>query len=148
MVVEGSLIWCKNEHIGVQFDEPLDVAQVLSDLARPLVEGKLNRAPRLQMECTAELIIGERALRIKLQDISQRGIKVAASFIKPNDEVLVRVEGLERKAIVRWTQGGTAGLNFIRPLGFEELAVWVIRQQSANRPAQTPSPLRDQTKTA
>ncbi|QGN55742.1 PilZ domain-containing protein [Novosphingobium sp. Gsoil 351] len=129
-IVQGTLTWCKDEHVGVQFDEPVDVEQVLSDLARKLVEGRVNRAPRLQIECKAELIIGDRSLAIEVQDISQRGIKAVASFIKPGDEVWVRLEGLELKAVVRWTQGGIAGLNFLRPLPFEELAHWVIRQQS------------------
>lgn len=129
-IVTGTLIWCKDEHVGVKFDEPIDVSRVLSDLARTLAEGKINRAPRLQIECSAELTIGDRTLAIKLQDISQRGIKASASFIRPGDEVQVRLEGLHRKAIVRWTQGGIAGLNFVRPLSFEELAHWVIRQQS------------------
>ena len=142
-IVTGTLIWCKDEHVGVEFDEPIDVARVLSDLSRRLVEGKINRAPRLQIECSAELTIGDRTLAIQLQDISQRGIKAAASFIRPGDEVRVRLEGLDRKAVVRWTQGGIAGLNFVRPLSFEELAHWVIRQQAGNRSAdfiQMPSP--------
>ena len=130
ILVQGTLIWCKDEHVGVHFDEPIDVAHVLSDLAKKLVDGKINRAPRLQIECSAELCIGDRTLAIQVQDISQRGIKAAASFIRPGDEVQVRLKGLERKAIVRWTQGGAAGLNFIRPLSFEELAHWVIRQQT------------------
>lgn len=129
-IVQGTLIWCKDEHVGVEFEEPIDVACMLSNLARKFVEGKINRAPRLQIECSAELCIGGRTLAIKVQDISQRGIKASASFIRPGDEVRVRLEGLERKAVVRWTQGGTAGLNFIRPLSFEELAHWVIHQQS------------------
>ena len=131
-IVQGTLIWSKDEHIGVEFDEPIDVERVLSDLAKKHVEGKINRAPRLQIECRADLTIGDRTLAIQLQDISQRGIKAAASFIRPGDEVQVSLKGLHRKAVVRWTQGGTAGLNFVHPLSFEELAHWVIRQQSDN----------------
>lgn len=129
-IVQGTLIWCKDEHVGVQFDEPVNVERVLSDLGRKLVEGKINRAPRLQIECEAELVIGDRRLAIDVQDISQRGIKAVASFIKPGEEVWVRLDGLERKAVVRWTQSRTAGLNFVVPLSFEELAHWVIRQQA------------------
>lgn len=129
-MVEGTVIWCKDEHVGVQFDEPVNVERVLSDLARKLVEGKINRAPRLQIQCEAELVFGDRTLAIEVQDISQRGIKAIASFIKPGDEVWVRLEGFERKAVVRWTQSRIAGLNFVVPLSFEELAHWVIRQQT------------------
>ena len=53
--VDGSVIWCKDEHVGIQFDELVDVEQVLGQLARKLIEGKVNRAPRLQIECRAEL---------------------------------------------------------------------------------------------
>jgi hypothetical protein len=129
-IVQGTIIWCQDEHVGVQFDEPVNVEQVVSYLGRKLVEGKINRAPRLQIECEAELVLGDRTLAIDVQDISQRGIKAIASFIVPGDEVWVRLEGLERKAVVRWTQGRTAGLNFVVPLSFEELAHWVIRQQA------------------
>lgn len=128
-IVQGTLVWCKDEHIGVEFDKPIDVERVLSDLAKKHVEGKINRAPRLKIECSADLTIGDRTLAIQLQDISQRGIKAAASFIRPGDEVQVSLKGLHRMAVVRWTQGGTAGLNFVRPLSFVELAHWVIRQQ-------------------
>jgi len=131
--VDGSVIWCKDEHVGIQFDELVDVEQVLGQLARKLIEGKVNRAPRLQIECRAELGFGDRSLPFALQDISQRGIKAATSFVKPGDEVWVRLEGLERKAIVRWTQDGIAGMNFLRPLSFEELAHWVIGRQARRR---------------
>jgi hypothetical protein len=33
-----------------------------------------------------------------------------------------------RMAIVRWKSGDRAGLNFVRPLPFDELAEWSIRQ--------------------
>ena len=132
-IVEGTVIWCENEHVGVRFDEPIDVAQVLADLSRTLVQGKINRAPRLQIACRGQAVIGDRPVGIEVQDISQRGIKAVASFVKPGDEVWVRLEGLERKALVRWTQGGIAGFNFIRPLSFEELAYWVLAQQSGGR---------------
>jgi hypothetical protein len=132
-IVEGAVIWCKDEHVGIRFDAPVDVEHVLSQLARKLIEGRVNRAPRLQIECRAELAFGDRSLPFALQDISQRGVKAATSFVRPGDEVWVRLEGLERKAVVRWTQDGIAGMNFLRPLSFEELAHWVIGQQTRRR---------------
>ena len=129
-IVQGTLVWCKDEHIGVHFDKQIDVERMLSELARKHVEGKVNRAPRLQIQCKAELLIADRTLEVEVQDISQRGIKATASFIKAGDEVQVMLGGLKRIAAVRWTQGGTAGLNFIVPLSFEELAYWVIERQS------------------
>jgi hypothetical protein len=131
LVVEGTLQWCREGRIGVRFDHPLDVDAVLARLARKADRGMISRAPRLQLVCSGELVIGDRSLSIEVQDVSQRGIKARASFIRPGDEVYVEIDGLERrKAVVRWTQDGTAGLNFIRPLSFEELARWVVEQQA------------------
>ena len=131
VVVAGTLQWCKEGRIGVRFDQGLEVDAVLAQLARTIVRGRINRAPRLQLLCDGELIIGDRSLAIEVQDVSQRGIKARASFIRPGDEVYVEIDGLERrKAVVRWTQSGIAGLNFIRPLSFEELARWVVEQQA------------------
>jgi hypothetical protein len=57
MIVQGNLIWCQDGHVGIQFDQPINVEHVLSDLARKLVEGKINRAPRLQIRCKGELCV-------------------------------------------------------------------------------------------
>lgn len=128
-VVRGRVIWCKERRIGVQFDVPINVAEVLSDLATRVVEGRVIRAPRVPTRCAGELIIGDRSLAIELQDISQRGAKIAASFIVPGDEVYVQLEGLDtRKAVVCWVLRGHAGLKFVMPIPFEELALWIIGQ--------------------
>ena len=65
------------------------------------------------------------------EHISQRGIKAIIPSIRPGEEVLLRLPGMEpRKAVVRWSQFDTAGLNFLRPIAFEELARWAIERQS------------------
>ncbi len=136
--IAGAVIWASDGQIGVQFDQPIDVASVLSDLARPALRGQVNRAPRLAIACDGELTIADRTLAIDVQDISQRGIKARTSYVRAGDEVTVRLEGLEpRKAVVRWTGTGTAGFAFLRPFGFEELAAWVIARhhRATARPA-------------
>lgn len=136
LVVPSMVMWSQDGRVGVRFDEAIDVSTVLVDLAKKTIEGKLARSPRVQVQCDGVLSIDDRSLSITVLDISQRGIKVRASFVRPGDEVLVRLRGLElRKAVVRWTQDGTVGMNFVRPLGFEELAEWVIRQQTGRAPA-------------
>ena len=125
--IEGAIIWARDGQIGVQFDQPIDVSAVLSDLARPSQPGQVNRAPRLPIDCDGELMIADRTLAIDVRDISQRGIKARTSYVRTGDEVTVRLEGLEpRKAVVQWTGPGSAGLVFLRPFGFEELAAWVV----------------------
>jgi hypothetical protein len=143
LVISGAVIWASDGQIGVRFDEIIDVPAVLADLGKTLIKGKPNRSPRLQIQCEGELTVGERTLAIEAQDISQRGLKVRVSHVRPGDEVLICLEGLEpRKAVVRWTQLGTAGINFVRPLGFEQLAKWVIWHQTRMSPAGVESPAR------
>jgi hypothetical protein len=133
--VDASVVWCKDGEVGLRFEEDIEVSRVLANLARSLVDGKVNRAPRLQIQSRADLLIGKRTLSVEVQDISQRGVKVAASFVEPDDELQLRLQGLApRKATVRWTQPGTAGLTFVSPLSFEELARWVIGQQNESFP--------------
>lgn len=129
--VEGTLVWSTEGRVGVRFDHTIDVDGVLAQLSAKSVNGKLNRPPRLQLRCEGKLIIGDRALTIEVRDVSQRGIKILASFIRPGDELYVEMSGLERrKAVVRWTQAGVAGLHFVSPLSFEQLANWAVAQQT------------------
>lgn len=133
--IAGRLIWNRMGRIGVEFDEEIDLAKVLSDLGQKVVDGEMNRAPRLPMFCNGELEVDGRTLRVEVLDISQSGLKVRADFIRPSDEVLALLNGMgRRKAIVRWTHAGAAGVNFIQPLSFKELAQWVISQQSGENP--------------
>lgn len=129
-LVRGQVIWCDGEHVGVNFDVALDVAEVLAELASNTVDGKLNRPLRLPISAPAELMIDGRNIPARVQNISQRGCKLMTSSVRPGEELTLRLEGLdERKCVVRWTQADVAGLNFIRPLTFEELARWVVQRQ-------------------
>ena len=131
--VQGTLVWCTEQRVGVRFNHAIDVDDVLTQLAAKSSNGKLNRPPRLQIQCEGKLIIGDRTLTIEVLDVSQRGIKIHASFIRPGDELYVEMNGLERrKAVVRWALAGCAGLLFMRPLSFEQLANWAVAQQAGN----------------
>lgn len=130
-IVNGTVIWSEGGKIGVQFDQEIDLAGSLKNMGSTYVESKLNRAPRLQLECEGEATVGDARWKIRVQDISQRGLKAVLPGVKPGDEVLLCLPGMEpRKALVRWSQGDTAGLNFLRPIAFEELARWAIYLQS------------------
>jgi hypothetical protein len=143
LVISGAVVWASNGQIGIRFDEIIDVPTVLSELRNRFVKGKPNRSPRLQIQCEGEMTVGERTLAIEVQDISQRGLKVRVSDVRPGDEILVCLKGLEpRKAVVRWTQLGIAGINFVRSLSFEQLAKWVIWHQTRMSPAGEESPDR------
>jgi hypothetical protein len=129
-VVDGRVTWSNDGDVGIQFDQEINVEDLLRRVSEARRGTRINRAPRLQIECDARVVLDGRPIPIRLRDISQKGMKIEAGFLKPNDEVVVHLIDLEpHKAIVRWTQGGLAGLNFVRPLAFEELARWVIQRQ-------------------
>ncbi len=130
-VIKASIAWSQDGNVGIKFDEEIDVAELLRMLADKQTGAMVNRAPRLHIECNGVLELDGRAIPIRLRDISQRGVKVQASFIRPGDQVVVRLPGLDpHKSLVRWTQDGFAGLNFVCPLAFEDLAIWAIARQS------------------
>lgn len=150
-LVQGRIIWCDRDHIGVKFEQMIDVAQMLASVSKKVLHGRRNRALRLPIRSRGELVIGDRELKIEIQDISLRGIKVVTSYVRPGDEVLVSLKGLgQRKAEVRWTEGGMAGLNFLRPFSYDELAHWAMKrpaagvawasQETDNKPAQAVQP--------
>jgi hypothetical protein len=120
--------------VGIRFEEPVDVTAILSGFGEPADGGKVSRAPRLTLSGHATIAARDRLETVELQDISQRGVKVRTSLLSAGDEVTILLDGLDaRKAVVRWTRLGSAGLNFLRPLGFDELGEWVISRQLAVR---------------
>ena len=136
MVVPGWVAWHDAEMIGIQFEEPIDVRDVLSLFTQRAGRGRVNRLPRLPIKCAAALTVNGRSDIIEVQDISQRGVQIAASFLQPGDEVELQLDGLERrKAVVQWIHTGVAGLSFLTPLPFDELAHWAAEQKVFDLPA-------------
>lgn len=132
--IHGQVRWCADGRVGIEFDELINVAKVLSAGAAETFDGKVNRAPRLKVNVSGEVILERRPIPIEVQNISQKGLNVRASFLQPGEEVEVRLGGMKgRKAVVRWTKHGVAGLSFISPIPFVELAHWII---STNIPAE------------
>lgn len=129
--VQGAIVWSRNDQVGVQFSEEIDVLHILRELSRRSTDTGVTRAPRLQIQCPVELCTDQGVIVTDLLDISQRGIKVGASTLKAGAEITVRLPAFpSQTAVVRWVNRGTAGLNFIRPLDFAKLAAWAIHIQS------------------
>lgn len=126
----GSLIWCTANDVGVTFDDVIDVQSVLANFAKAKHEDQLARAPRLPIKVDGHVLIGDRPFTVSLKDISQKGVKVTGFLLKPEEEVLLCLDGLEpKKCVVRWAQLGANGLRFVQPLRFDQLGHWVISQQ-------------------
>lgn len=132
LAARGKVSWSREGMIGIQFAAPIDVPTILHGLSNSPLRGKVNRAPRLQVQANIQIVMDGRTVPVEVQDISQKGLKVRTAYLRAGDEVTVLLDGLEpKKAVVRWTQPQLAGLNFIRPLAFEQLGEWVVRQHGS-----------------
>lgn len=130
LTVWGRVAWSRGDMIGIRFNTQIELETTLAGLTRRSDRGQSSRAPRLAVQVTGEVIIEDRPIPIAVQDISQKGLKVRSNALKTGDEGTVYLPGMDaRNATVRWTHSGMAGLNFFRPIPYDQLGEWVVRQQ-------------------
>ena len=122
--LDGTIASSEFEELHIEFDRPIDVHDVLSGLSGGADGRKPCRPARLATTCPGELRVGASRLPARVRDISQQGLKVVTAPVQCGQEVGVRLGELgdERRAVVRWTRSGLAGLSFARRLSFEELS--------------------------
>lgn len=115
----------------VEFTSPIDAAAVLAQLAAEQRAANY-RAPRIAVEATAELDVGQRTCPIDLVDISQGGAGFLCSEpLAAGKRVdLILLGHLRRAAVVRWARGGRGGLWFETPLARADVEsiAWLSRK--------------------
>jgi hypothetical protein len=129
--VSATAKWTRDDNVGLEFDEALDVISLIStslDELRP-------RMPRVEVNCTAWVREGAIVHRTKAADISQGGIKVLSAKDLPiGAEVIVTLTGLApAPATVRWKDGESYGITFNRPLPLPTIVGWLQEQQDRER---------------
>ncbi len=123
----GHIVWAKEGRIGVQFNRRIDVTDVLQKMSRRVLDGNVQRAPRINIPCKADLYIGQQLHHISVLDVSQGGAKIIMDGLRIDQEVTIIVEGLDsRRAKICWTKANQVGLTFFRELTFAELTQWAI----------------------
>lgn len=138
-VVSGTVRWVGEQAAGIQFDEPVEVSDLLQGRSTRSVLRKLPRAPRF-LASARVLVDRERAeknsksLSGSLINISLHGLCMESDEpVRADDPVVARVEGLPpRRATVRWVSQRLVGLHFDMPMGFSDLARWL---EQHSRPA-------------
>ena len=129
--VEGTARWTRDECVGVEFDQPIDVIGLISSAgqeARP-------RKPRIQVSCLAWVREDGTIHRTKALNVSQGGVKVVTSAdISVGSDVVVSLPGLPPcPALIRWKNGEAYGITFNRALSLPQLVEWQKQQQSVNK---------------
>ena len=130
--VSGTVLWVRDDCIGVTFDEPVDVLALLSS-----EEGPKPRMPRIEVESGASIRLEDEIHAATVLNVSQGGAKVRCQAELPlGPEVIVAVTGLEPcRAVVRWKDHGYYGITFNRVLPLAVLVDWLQEQRGKLRSA-------------
>lgn len=123
MSVPGSVAWIAESSVGIDFDQPVDVLDVLSVSD----DGPRPRMPRIEVRCTATFRAGASVHHVPVCDVSQGGVKLEGELPAALDcEVIVSLPGLAPQAgVVRWGGGDHFGVTFNRLLSLGELVEWL-----------------------
>lgn len=120
--ISARAIWCEGGRCGVRFEEPVDCAVLL----RALVAEQRKpdyRPPRLPVDAHATAYC-ERGLHgVHLHDLSQRGATFShnGAFVPGMQAKLLFANGEEHRGVVRWSEGGRAGIELSEPFPCETL---------------------------
>jgi hypothetical protein len=124
--VEGRVIWVRESNAGIQFEAPIEIAELLAN--PPVLDnGWRPRTPRVEIDRMATLRAGYRTYWVHARDISQSGIKVEADEPpEAGSEIVIDLEGLGTIAgVVRWSRGTGCGIAFNEIVPFAELIAWL-----------------------
>jgi hypothetical protein len=123
----GRIAWSSGGRIGVQFAQRINVTDVLQKMSRRVLDGNVQRSPRIHIPCEADLYLGQQLFHISVLDLSQGGAKIVADGLRVDQEVTIIINGLDsRRAKICWTKANQVGLAFFRELTFAELTQWAI----------------------
>jgi len=130
-VVTGTVRWTGDHVAGIEFDEPVDVQDMLQNRSTRSVLRKLPRAPRFLASGRVIMELDHGLISGSIVNVSLHGLCFESSDVPRIDEQgIIRIEGLPaRRASVRWARNGMIGLHFERPMGFSELARWLENNQ-------------------
>ena len=131
--VSGKATWVKDPNVGVAFDNPIDVLDILSASA----DGAKQRMPRIEVDSIATVRDGANVYRLPVRDISQGGIKVEGNpILEHGCDLSVSLPGLEpQPAALRWRHGGHLGISFNRLIPLAELVAWLQAERDQLRAA-------------
>jgi PilZ domain len=124
--IPGRVLWMEESNVGVEFHQPIDVAEMLASHAA-LENGWRPRLPRVEVDCLGELRIGSATYPVNTCDISQGGVKIELdrAIPKGSDAVLVFEKLRPVHGVVRWYHEGQAGIGFNQVIPFHELMAWL-----------------------
>lgn len=124
--IQGKVLWERDSNIGIGFDDPIDVPDLLAT-SKILGDGRMARRPRVAIDRTVKVRCGADVDHFRALDISQGGLKIECEQGLPiNADVVVTLDGFRPLAgIVRWQREGHCGISFIQVIPIAELCEWL-----------------------
>jgi Tfp pilus assembly protein PilZ len=132
--VAGRVVWADESNVGIEFEEPIDVEEMLSSQAA-LVNGWRPRLPRVEVDRLATLRCGARLYGVNTRDISQGGVKIECDQpLEVGRDVVLTLEKFRPLAgAVRWCHDRLAGIAFNELIPFHELMALLKPEAKARR---------------
>lgn len=124
--VVGKVSWCSGSNVGIAFDEPVDVEDLLASNSE-LQNGWRPRLPRVEVDRLGTLRLGSRVYALNTRDISQGGVKAEIDEpLEVGAEIVVTLDKLPpMQGTVRWVQEGLCGIAFNEIIPFRDLIDWL-----------------------
>ena len=125
-LLSGKVAWIRDGNIGIAFDEPIDVEEMLSN-ASLTENGWLPRMPRVEVDWLATVRVGATITWVTVRDISQGGVKFESDMpIEPGRQVTLTIERFRSvPGLLRWYENSHGGISFNEPVPFGELMSWL-----------------------
>jgi PilZ domain-containing protein len=125
-MLAGKVVWIKDGNIGIAFDDPIDVEDMLSN-ASLTENGLLPRKPRIEVDWLATVRAGAKITWVTVRDISQGGIKFESDTpIEPGQQVVLTIDRFRSiPGMLRWYEDGQGGISFNELVPFSELMSWL-----------------------
>lgn len=122
----GTVSWTRDNDVGVQFDEQIDVEDLLA-ATMPGSNPRSGRMPRIEVDRLGELRIGSRLYPINTCDMSQGGVRVEIDHpLEVGEAVVLSLSKLRPiEGAVRWYKNGMGGIAFNQVIPFHELMRWL-----------------------
>jgi hypothetical protein len=132
--VAGKVVWADESNVGIEFDTPIDVEDMLSSQAA-IHNGWRPRLPRVEVDRLATLRCGARLYGVNTRDISQGGVKVETDQpLEIGREIVLTMEKFRPvTGVVRWCHNGLAGIAFNHLIPFHELMEWLRPEAAPGR---------------
>jgi hypothetical protein len=125
--VVGTVRWVEDGHVGLMFDQAIDVLQLLESA----MSGPRPRMPRVEIAALAWIRADADTQRCQTIDISQGGLKVRSREpLCLRKQIVVTLTDLPPiPARVCWAEGDCYGISFNQVLPLQSLIRWLKQNE-------------------